>query len=100
MRIVLLAAVIISLSVMTVKAGDISENTNAGSLPVNIAHASLDEERPEKPTTNDGVKVAVMCFSTGERTSGMNKICYYDCLESEAAITISSVSLCPLTINR
>jgi hypothetical protein len=40
------------------------------------------------------------CFKTGERTSGMNKICYYDCLGSEAAITIKSTELCPLSINR
>lgn len=45
-------------------------------------------------------KVAVLCFKTGERTSGMNKICYYDCLGSASAITISSVSLCPLSINQ
>jgi hypothetical protein len=38
------------------------------------------------------------CFLTGEQMSGMNKICYYDCAGSSAAITVSSVSLCPLTI--
>lgn len=43
---------------------------------------------------------AVVCFKTGEQISGMNKICFYDCLGSTAAITISSVSLCPLTITR
>ncbi len=43
---------------------------------------------------------AVLCFKTGERVSGLNKICFYDCLGSAAAITISSISLCPLTINR
>ena len=43
---------------------------------------------------------AVTCFKTGEETSGMNKICYYDCMGSSAAITVSSVSLCPLSINR
>ena len=41
---------------------------------------------------------AVTCFKTGERQSGMNKICFYNCLGSEAAITISAVELCPLTI--
>jgi len=41
---------------------------------------------------------SVTCFKSGERTSGMNKICYYDCLGSEAAITVSSVELCPLSI--
>lgn len=42
----------------------------------------------------------VTCFGQGERTSGMNKICYYDCLGSSRAITQSSVSLCPLTIRQ
>jgi len=41
---------------------------------------------------------AVTCFKTGERTSGMNKICFYDCLGSEVAITISNIALCPLSI--
>ncbi len=43
---------------------------------------------------------AVTCFKTGERTSGMNKICFYNCLGSEAAITIGAVELCPLSIDR
>jgi hypothetical protein len=42
----------------------------------------------------------MMCFLKGEQISGLNKICYYDCAGSAAAITISSVSLCPLSINR
>jgi len=46
------------------------------------------------------LRVAVVCFLTGEQTSGMNKICYYNCLGSTAAITIGAVELCPLTINR
>jgi hypothetical protein len=40
----------------------------------------------------------ITCFKTGEKTSGMNKICFYDCLGSEAAITVSAVELCPLSI--
>ncbi len=43
-------------------------------------------------------QVAATCFKTGERSAGMNKICYYDCLGSPAAITIKSYQLCPLTI--
>ena len=53
--------------------------------------------RGQRPATNMPTST---CFKTGEETSGTNKICYYDCLGSAAAITISSVSLCPLTINR
>jgi hypothetical protein len=43
---------------------------------------------------------SVTCFRTGEQVSGMNKICYYNCLGSAAAITISAVSLCPLSIQQ
>jgi hypothetical protein len=42
----------------------------------------------------------VSCFFKGEQVSGFNKICYYDCLGSLTAITIGSVQLCPLTIQR
>lgn len=42
----------------------------------------------------------ITCFKSGEQVSGMNKICFYDCLGSQAAITISSAQLCPLTIQR
>jgi len=61
--------------------------------------ASLNQpDRPHSVPLN--MQVAVVCFSKGEQTSGMNKICYYDCLGSMAAITVSAVSLCPLTIEQ
>lgn len=43
---------------------------------------------------------ATTCFATGSKTAGMNKICFYDCLGSEYAITVGAAELCPLTINR
>lgn len=43
---------------------------------------------------------AVTCFFTRERTSGMNKLCFYDCMGSEAVITIKATELCPLNIKR
>lgn len=61
-----------------------------------VSAVTAEEKAPEKRP----VLLAMTCFATGEQTSGMNKICYYDCLGSQAAITISSVALCPLSINR
>lgn len=61
------------------------------------------ETPPEDHDTSMGIieaRAAGSCFKTGEKTSGMNKICYYDCYGSEAAITIASHKLCPLTIDR
>lgn len=51
-------------------------------------------------TPKPAPQFALVCFGTGEQISGMNKICFYNCAGSGAAITISSVKLCPLTINR
>jgi hypothetical protein len=45
------------------------------------------------------IRVASICFSSGEEESGMNKICYYDCLSGTVAITIGGLELCPLTID-
>jgi hypothetical protein len=42
----------------------------------------------------------IMCMLRGQEVSGMNKICYYDCAGSAAAITVASYQLCPLSINR
>lgn len=61
--------------------------------------AALAGEPQMTPIPEKNPQVAVTCFKTGERSSGMNKICYYDCLGSAAAITISAVELCPLSID-
>ena len=57
-------------------------------------------ESTNKTPNDTNTKIAVLCFKTGEKVSGFNKICFYDCLGSAAAITIKSVQLCPLTINQ
>lgn len=43
---------------------------------------------------------ASIAFFKYEMVSGMNKICIYDHLGSEVAITIKNYQLCPLSINR
>lgn len=42
---------------------------------------------------------AGMAFFKYERISGTNKICVYDHLGSDVAITIAGYKLCPLSIN-
>ncbi|WP_339645546.1 hypothetical protein [uncultured Porticoccus sp.] len=46
------------------------------------------------------LELAYRCSKSGEQTSGRNKICYYNCMGSTVAITISNPGICPLTINR
>ena len=76
-----------------------ANNGDADTSSVQVA--ALLETLGEYPYVSElveGQQLAVTCFKTGETISGMNKICYYDCLGSAAAITISAVDLCPLTI--
>ena len=56
---------------------------------------------PSEPhyTPKSEAFATVSCFKSGEQLSGMNKICYYDCLGSQVAINIGSTEICPLTIN-
>ena len=63
----------------------------ASLLTATHPHLAMTKEHP--------VQVAVMCFKSGEEVSGMNKICYYNCLGSTLAINVSAVSLCPLSID-
>lgn len=58
-----------------------------------VSASTLTAEQP-KP-----FKVAMFCIKSGEQISGMNKICYYNCAGSEAAITVKSYELCPLNID-
>ena len=73
-------------------------------VTINIANASSISENDMNPIIKDMVSkdtiiVAGTCFKSGEQKSGMNKICYYDCVGGTSAITIKSYELCPLTIN-
>ncbi len=45
-----------------------------------------------------GQAIAGTAFFKYERTTGMTKQCVYDYLGSEYTITVSSVALCPLSI--
>jgi hypothetical protein len=46
------------------------------------------------------MQLALTCIKTGEETSGVNKICYYNCAGSGASITVKASELCPLSIER
>ena len=40
------------------------------------------------------------CFSNGEFTKGMNKVCKYNCVGSPHVITIGAAEMCPITVKR
>jgi len=72
----------------------------AGQMRAQIATAEpAGQTGPISPVPRQ-LRVAYVCFYNGEETSGMNKICYYNCLQSLAAITLSFTAICPMSINR
>lgn len=38
------------------------------------------------------------CFLIGESVDGFNKICYYNCIDGQRAITIGALDFCPLSL--
>lgn len=69
-------------------------------MMLTLAALAGPAEPPAQSLWPGAEKLAVLCFYQGEHTSGLNKICFYDCLGSQAAITVRATSLCPQTINR
>ena len=41
----------------------------------------------------------VQCFKSGERVSGTNKICSYNCMGSEVTTNVASTRICPMSID-
>lgn len=69
-------------------------------LPICLAPFSAQAGDFTPVPAQKPIRLAMLCILTGEQTSNMNKICYYDCAGSAAAITVSAVALCPLSINQ
>jgi hypothetical protein len=51
-----------------------------------------------QPTYNQPIRSSITAFKTGENTTGMTKQCIYSGLGNTYVQTISSVALCPLSI--
>lgn len=44
------------------------------------------------------IVMASGCFLSHSYVSGMNRICIYDCIDGQRAITIDATDLCPLSL--
>lgn len=82
--------------------GEASKTIGSTELcPLSIQSASTQGQQGlGSSRSNSGFTGGQTCFHQGDYVSGMNKICRYDCLGSPVETTISSVSLCPLTVKR
>ena len=63
------------------------------SIRVRLPSSRSDPTPPPTPRPR-----TITAFKTGEKTTGMTKQCYYNGLGNEYSQTISSVALCPLSI--
>jgi hypothetical protein len=54
------------------------------------APAAAEETRGSKPT-----KMSMLCTKSSQQTSGLTKVCYYDCGGAEGAITVKLYDSCP-----
>ena len=69
-------------------------------IAVLLALGSGDGAQIDQAPRHQEERLAALCLLSGEQVSGMNKICYYDCISGTVAITINWVKLCPLSIRR
>ena len=47
------------------------------------------------PVSGKSSRARLLCLKSGERTEGLNKICYFNCGNSERAIRVLAYDPCP-----
>jgi hypothetical protein len=57
--------------------------------------ASASAVAAETPRTAKASGVPLLCTSSGQKTAGLKKICYYSCRSSEGAIMVAAYDACP-----
>jgi hypothetical protein len=62
--------------------------------------ASLRDGRPPQTPKPNGEQLAQLCFKTGEQPAGVNKICFYNCAGSAAAIPVKAYDICTFNIEQ
>jgi hypothetical protein len=62
-------------------------------LAVVAASSSAFAEQP--PLTPEPYRLPLLCTKSGQKVSGLTKICYYSCATSEAAMTAAMYEACP-----
>jgi hypothetical protein len=57
-----------------------------------LASLALAEQ---SPLTGEPFRPPLLCNKSGEKISGLTKICYYSCAKSEGAMTATTYEACP-----
>ena len=92
--------IILTVALLLVPSANAADNLASKETVYAYAHRNNALNGGVEIIVDDSTKVAGTCFFKGEQISGLNKICFYDCVGSTVAINISATSICPLSINR
>jgi hypothetical protein len=64
-------------------------------LALVVLAASSSAFAEQSPLTPEPYRLPLLCNKSGEKISGLTKICYYSCARSEAAMTATMYEACP-----
>jgi hypothetical protein len=69
-------------------------------LALAIFAASTPAIAEETPRSPKPTKLSMLCTKSGQQTSGLTKVCYYDCGGTEGAISVKPYDSCPRWTSR
>jgi hypothetical protein len=64
-------------------------------LALTVFAVSASAIAAEPPDSAKPFSVAMVCTKSSQQTSGLTKICYYDCGGTEGAMTVQTYDACP-----
>jgi hypothetical protein len=64
-------------------------------LALAVLAASSSAFAEQSPLTGDAYRLPLLCNKSGEKISGLTKICYYSCAKSEGAMMAMMYEVCP-----
>ena len=64
-------------------------------LALTVLAASSSAFAEQSPLTGAPYRLPLLCNKSGEKISGLIKICYYSCAKSEGGMTAMAYEACP-----
>ena len=63
-------------------------------LALTVLAASSSAFAEQSPLARESYRLPLLCSKSGEKLSGLTKICYYSCSKSEGAMTATTYEAC------
>jgi hypothetical protein len=64
-------------------------------LALAVLAASSSAFAEQSPLTGETYRLPLLCNNSGEKISGLAKICYYSCAKSEGGMMATTYEACP-----